>query len=137
MHSKILTVTSAKVNGSKKRAIIKFSGLWLNEIGFSSNNLVEVISEPEKIVFKVCGEGIEAYEKTLKAMLRKKSGLLQIQKSRSNKINVPAFDVKGRWIEALGFTIGSVVLLRYEFGIITSRLIDIDKLENLQRGAFS
>ena len=130
MNAKIMTVTNAKATGlNNRRPAIKFRGLWLNEIGFEKDNLVELQKEAGSLLFKVHSKGIETYGRLVKSLLKSKSDLIQIQQSRANQKDVPAFDVKGKWLENLGFKIGSVILVQYGTGIIKVRLIDLEKLE--------
>jgi hypothetical protein len=36
--------------------------------------------------------------------------------------------MKGLWLENFGFTIGSLIAVRYEYGFVQILLIDLDKL---------
>jgi hypothetical protein len=126
-----MRVTSATANNSGKRAVIKFSGLWLNNMGFETNDIIKVSSEPQNLLFELHSKDAAIYSTAAKSLLKKKSNLIQVQKVRRSKKDVPVFDVKGKWVESLGFTIGSAILIEYDFGIINVKLIGLDKFTNL------
>ena len=120
-----MKVSSARCTAHSKRAIIKISGLWLNEIGFESGNLIEVFTSSGKLVLKVCNEDG-------KSVLGKGSTFIQIRKLNTGGKVVPVFTVEGKWIENAGFAMGKIVLVQYEFGGMTIKVINEEALENLQ-----
>lgn len=129
MLTKIMTVTSAKTrNILKRRPKISFTGLWLKEIGFEYDNLVTVTHEDGNLVFKAHESGTKTYIKLVKGVLKNKSGLLQVCSRGLRDKQIPHFEIKGQWLEDLGFTIGSVIAVQYQQGIINVRLIDLDQV---------
>jgi len=129
MDTKIMTVTSAKTRcPGKLRPKIRISGLWLDTIGFEYDRLVTVTHESGSLVFKACGKGTDGYMNLVKGVLKNKSGLLQVRYAKANKKNVPSFEIKGHWLENLGFVIGSVIAVQFQSGINRIRLIDLDNL---------
>lgn len=129
MDTKIITVSRAKAKGSKMhRPKISFAGLWLNEIGFEANNLATLKYEHGSMEIKLQGSGIDTYSRVIKSVRASKIGLLQVREAIHNKKCTPHIEVKGFWLEQLGFQIGSVLLVQYEYGLIDIRLLDIDKL---------
>lgn len=130
MDTKIMTVTSAKTKcPGKLRPKLRISGFWLDSIGFEYDRLVTVTHESGSLVFKVYGKGTDTYMNLVKGVLKNKSGLLQVRHAKANKKKVPSFEVKGQWLENLGFRIGSVVAVQFQSDIIRVRLIDLDKLD--------
>lgn len=127
MTTKVMVVGSEK-GFSKRRPRIRLAGFWLNDIGFKYNNLATVEYEPGKIVIKLQGSGIDTYSQIVKEVLASKDGLLQVRLEWHNKKQTPHLEIKGLRLENFGFTIGSVIVLKIEYGVINIHLVDLDKL---------
>lgn len=127
METKVMVVGSEKSH-LKRRPRIRLAGFWLDEIGFKYNSLVTVEYEDGRIVMKVQGSGMDTYGELVKKVISTKAGLLQVRLEWHNKKKTPHLEVKGFWLEQFGFKIGSVIVLRFEYGVITIRLVDLDKL---------
>lgn len=130
MDTRVLVVGSSKSNNSqKRRPRIRLSGFWLNEIGFEYDNLVSAEYGTGSIVLKLQGKGTETYSKVVKGLLKNKSGLLQVNHEFKNKKQTIHLDLKGFWMEDYGFKIGSVIVVKSEYGVINIRVLDLDKLD--------
>jgi hypothetical protein len=125
MNTRLLTVVKSKTKTKDKfRPRIRFSGKWLAEIGFNHGNLVSVNFDNGYLIFKAHDKGLESYGKLVKGILKNKMGLLQVSMEKQRE----HFEVKGLWLNNLGFTIGSVVAVQYEMNIIKAKLIDLSKV---------
>jgi hypothetical protein len=117
METRVFTVTHAKT-GHCLRPVIRFQGDWLDEIGFTSGQLVAGEYAFGKIILRLLGSGnCEGPE------IKASSGLFQVRREK----RYSQIDLKGIWLERFGFTIGSVIAARYEYGLIKLLLIDPDR----------
>ncbi|MGE5371932.1 MAG: hypothetical protein ACM3QZ_08105 [Solirubrobacterales bacterium] len=131
MNKRILAVGSEKVDSvrPKRKPRIRISGFWLNEYGFERDSLVIAEYDQERITFKLQGSGMEAYKAVVKQVRESDSlALLQVKAEMHNGKRTPHIEVKGPWLEDLGFSIGSWFVLRPEYGVFTLRLLDLDRL---------
>lgn len=129
MGTKIMVVGSCKGSDEHKRsARIRLSGFWLNNIGFESDTLVSCSKDNGMLVFEAHGVGIETYHKVVKNLLKSASQLIQVKNELHNKKCTPHLEVKGEWLSQYGFYIGQVIAVQYEYGRITVRVLDIEKL---------
>jgi hypothetical protein len=69
------------------------------------------------------------YKDLVKGAFKASSGLFQVRRETGNKKSFSQIDIKGFWLENIGFIIGSVFAVRYEFGFMKILLIDLEKLE--------
>ena len=127
MTTKVMVVGSAKDTRTHKPRI-RITGFWLDEIGFTCDSLATADYEPGQIIIKLQGSGIDTYSRVIKEVLASKGGLLQVRLEWHNKKKTPHLEIKGLWLENFGFTIGSVIILQIEYGVINIRLVDLDKL---------
>ena len=128
METRVLTVTHAKTKSvNRRRPVIKLGGNWLDEIGFSAGKLVTAEYERGRILLRL--QDSDNYKDLVKSALKASSGLFQVRLETNNKKQFPQIDLKGVWLENIGFTIGSVIAVRYEYGFIKILLIDLSKLE--------
>lgn len=129
MNTKIITVgkVKTKIEG-KFRPRLRFSGFWLDEIGFDYQTLVSVNFDNGYLIFKVQGKGLDGYGKIVKGILKNKMGLLQVSTEKRNGKSVPHFEVKGQWLDKYSFNIGSVVSVQYEMNLIKVKVIDLSKV---------
>jgi hypothetical protein len=128
MNTQVMAVGSAKANGGRRRPRIRLAGFWLESFGFTPDSLVSAVYSHGGIVLQLQGEGLDAYRKIVGQVRTSKSGLLQVKNELHNKKRTPHMEVKGFWLEEMGFTIGSILVVRSEYGLIRINLIDPGKL---------
>jgi hypothetical protein len=129
METKVNVVGSAKSNNEqKRRPRIRLAGFWLEEIGFTADCLATVEYAKGQIIIKRQGVGINTYNQVVKSIRTSKAKLLQVKAGLHNKKRTAHLEVKGFWLEELGFQIGSVIVVQYTYGLIKIRLLDLDKL---------
>jgi HSP20-like domain of unknown function (DUF1813). len=127
MDTKIMVVGSEK-SSRKRKPRIRLAGFWLDEIGFQYNSLAAFEFENNRIVIRLEGSGLDAYKRVVKQVLASRKVLVQVRLEWHGKKKNPHLEVKGFWLEQFGFKIGSVIVVQYEYGFITIRLLDVDKL---------
>ena len=127
MNTKILIVGSQK--GKTRRVPkIRLAGLWLNDIGFEPQSLASVQYEHKSITIELQGTGLDACKSLISQVRATNSGLLHITGQYDNEKTIPSIDVSGLRLETLGFKIGSTIVIRFEYGSITIKLLELDKL---------
>lgn len=126
METRVFVVTRAKA-AAKRRPVIRLQGNWLDEIGFTAGKLVAAEYAKGRIILRLQDSG--NYKDLVKSALKASSGLFQVRLETNNQKQFSQIDLKGFWLENIGFTIGSVFAARYEFGLIKILLIDLSKLE--------
>lgn len=127
MDTKIMVVGSVK-GSLRRRPRIRLSGFWLDEIGFNYNRLATADYESGQIIIKLQGSGADTYSQVVKGVLASKGGLLQVRLEWHGKQKEPHLEINGLWLEDFGFTIGSIMAVKLEYGLITIRLVDFEKL---------
>lgn len=128
METKIMTVGSAKTKVvNKRRPRIRLSGFWLNEIGFEGGKLAAAQYDHGSILIRA--HNSDNYRNLVRGAVKEKSGLFQVRQTTHNRKLTPHLELKGFRLELLGFAIGSVIAVRYEYGFIKITLIDLNKLE--------
>jgi len=127
MDTKIMVVGSEK-STQRRKPRIRLAGFWLDEIGFHYNSLAAFEFENNRIVIRLEGSGLDAYKRVIKQVLASRKTLVQVKLYQHGKKKNPHMEVKGIWLEQFGFKIGSVLVVQYEYGFITIRLMDLDKL---------
>lgn len=128
MDTKIMVVGSVKCSLKGRRPRIRLAGFWLNEFGFEYNSLASAEYEPGQIIIKLEGSGIDTYNRVVKKVLANKGGLLHVRLYQHGKQKDPHLDISGLWLKNFGFNIGSIMAVKLEYGLITIRLVDFDKL---------
>ncbi len=126
MGTRVLVVTSAKAT-RRRRPVIKLTGDWLDEIGFTYGKLVTAEYATGKITLRL--QDSNDYKSIVKGAFKASSGLFQVRRETHNKKQFSQIDLKGFWLESIGFIIGSVIAVRYEFGLIKILLVDLEKLD--------
>lgn len=130
MDVKIMKVGGAKLNlHGGRRPRIRITGFWLTDLGFELDSLVTAEFLDGCIEFKPQGKGTEVYIRLAKKARGNRSALLQVRNEIHNGKQTPHFEVCGLWLERLGFTIGSVIAIRYAYGYIRVKLLDPGKLD--------
>ena len=125
---RIMVVGSAKAGG-RRRPRIRVAGLWLEGVGFPADALVTVGYDKGSITMRSQGKGVEAYSRLVGQIRQGNSGLVQVRSLLHNKKRAPHLEVKGFWLERFGFSIGDVVAIRHEHGLIRVSLLDLSKIE--------
>lgn len=123
MDTKIIVVSSAKAGQlEKRRPRIRFTGDWLNTIGFTPGSLVRYRREHGLITFTLLASAANT------RIVHSSIDLLQIRQSKHNGKPTAHFEIKGFWMNDIGFTIGSVVAVQFEYGMIKAGILDIESL---------
>lgn len=130
METQVMLVGSAKTDNLQRRIPrIRLGGFWLGGIGFEPEMIATAEYEKGSIILKLQGSGIDTY-KSLAAQARiNQTLLLYVRQEFHNKKHTPYIEIRGAWLEKLGFTVKSVILVRTEYGLIRIKLIDPDKLD--------
>ena len=131
MDTKVMVVGSTKAsytNTERRRPRIRLAGFWLNEIGFEYEKMVTVEYQNGRINLKLQGSGIETYKNLVKEARKSGLDLIKVENQYHNKKLTPHLEIKGFRLNDLGFNIGSVILVRFEYGHIEIILLDISKL---------
>jgi hypothetical protein len=105
-------------------------GDWLNEIGFKFGKLAAAEYGQGQIILRLQDSG--NYKELVKGALKTSSGLFQVRRETSNGGKFSRLDIWGFRLPQFGFTIGSIVIARYEYGFIKLSLVDLDQLEQYQ-----
>lgn len=127
MEIKIMNVCGVKSKGLKRRPRIRLSGDWLEKIGFESGKLVVAKYEYGSIILQA--HDSDKYRNVVKGAFKAGAGLFQVHRGFHNKKWVSSITITGFRLEPLGFTIGSVIAVRSEYGFIKIMLINLDKLD--------
>ena len=127
MNTKILVVGSQKGKTSRVPKI-RLAGLWLNDIGFKPESFASVHYEHKSITIKLEGTGLDACKRLIRQARTTNSGLLHITRQYDNEKLIPNLEIRGLMLETLGFKIGSTIVIRFEYGSIIIKLLELDKL---------
>lgn len=125
MIKKVLAVSTSKgTEGKNPMPRIRIAGKWLVPLGFASNSFVSVSYRNEFIELQLEKSTIDF------TRIRSKTGFLKISRSCNKTCHglYPLITVRGYWLNDLGFTIGSVALVKCDVGKITIQLIKCDEL---------
>ena len=128
MDTKVMVVGSEKSKNIRRKPRIRIAGFWLNAIGFEPESLVTAQYESKSIILKVEGSGLDTYRNVVRYARVNKTGLLQVKEQSHNGKITPHLEIKGFWLEMLGFKIGSLIIVNYEYGSMNIRLLELDKL---------
>jgi hypothetical protein len=132
VETKVLTITKTSYDGARPRdcPALKLQGNWLNSIGFSYGKLAIAEYGQDSIILRLQDSG--DYRLLVKSSLKSSSGLFQVRRETNNKLEFPRLDIWGSRLERMGFTFDSVVMVRYEYGLIKLSLVDTGQLETYQ-----
>jgi hypothetical protein len=136
METRVLTVSDPKAyypraTAKPKRCpVVRLQGDWLNEIGFNWGKLATAEYGQGRIILRLQDSG--NYKELVKGAFKANSGLFQVRRTTNNKLEFPQIDIRGFRLEQSGFILGSVVIARYEYGLIRLLLVDLDRLEESQ-----
>ena len=128
METKVMSVGSAKTKVvNKRRPRIRLTGFWLNEIGFEGGKLAAAKYDHGTILLHA--HDSDNYRNLVRGAFKEKSGLFQVRQTTHNRKLTTHIEIMGFRLETLGFSIGNVIAVRYEYGFIKITLIDLNKLE--------
>ncbi|MCL6592144.1 MAG: hypothetical protein K6U80_19625 [Firmicutes bacterium] len=137
METKVLAVSDAKeyytgatAKKPKRCPVIRLQGDWLSGIGFTCGKLATAEYGQGRIILRL--QEPDNYKNLVKDALKTNSGLFQVQRETDNKKQFPRIDIRGFRLKQIGFIIGSVMIARYEYGVIKLSLVDLDLLEERQ-----
>jgi len=123
----LLTVSHCGYSaGSRPR--IFFRGSWLHEIGFIPGALVQVLPEPEGLVFNLFNENIKSYSDLFNSTKEKGGNLIHVCHTDDKQYKEPTFLSSGKYIYESGLSLGDRLIAKYDYGIIRVRKIDPCKL---------
>jgi hypothetical protein len=126
METKVMVVSRTKSRvGKKYRSAIRLSGLWLDAIGFDCGTLAKADYQNGSITLKASGKGLDTYNGLVREVMDNKAGLFQVCLQKSHGKSYPVINIVGFWVEELGFSIGSVFVVMYEYGVIHIKLLDL------------
>jgi len=129
MNTKLLTVTHVRKSGTAGiRPRITFSGDWLNDIGFVPGALLQVLPEPNGLVFHLCNDNVDRYSDLFQSTKEKGGNLLRVGLCTTDGKQGATFVTSGEYIYKGGLTIGDSIIATYEYGIIRVRKLDPYKL---------
>lgn len=94
-------------------------GDWLNDLGFTSDTLMTVASEPGCITFTAHDKAI-IYSEVVKYARQNKMQLVQV----STKDGSPLISVQGSCASHADFSIGEIFVVEYEHGSIKLQKLD-------------
>ena len=112
----------------KPRPRISFFGEWLYDIGFIPNALVQVLPEPDGMVFNLCNEGINNYSDLFHSTRHKGGNLIRVYLGDARDHEGPTFVTSGKYIYSGGLADGDALIAKYDCGVIRVRKIDPKKL---------
>jgi len=115
-------------NADNSRARILFCGRWLPAMGFIPGALVQVMPETDGLSFNLCNENIKSYSELFNSTMDKGGNLIHVSLPIRKGYKEPAFLTTGKYITDSGLSIGDLVIVKYDYGIIRVRKIDPNKL---------
>lgn len=119
MDAQLAIVSGIKTKEPKRhKPQIKLSGKWLEEIGFSPDKLVTANYENCSIVLQLEEEEVETENTMIKGLLRNSIVLLQVRQEIKGKMVTPHIEMKGFWLEDLGFRVGCEIIVSYKQNLI-------------------
>lgn len=120
----------SRSNSNKYRPIISISGDWLHDIGFTIDSLITIEYKENMLELLAHPKGMDTYTNIYKDVFENKKRLIQVGTDRralhglGKQAIRPTFDLSGRWLESFGFVIDSIVILRYQMGLIHLKVLD-------------
>jgi len=97
-------------------------GEWLADIGFASDTLITVASEPGCITFTAHNKAV-IYSEIVKYARKNKMQLVQV----STKESTPLITLTGNRITNAGFSLGDIFAAEYEYGSIKLQKFDPER----------
>ena len=128
MNTQLMVIGSAKAASDRRRPKIRLAGFWLERIGFTPDSLIAAEYDREQIPLRLQGEGLDTYKRIVRQLRANRSGLLQVRNELHNKKRTPHIEVKGFWLESLGFPIGGLIAIQSEYGLIRIRCVHLENL---------
>ena len=128
MKNTYLLSVSCTGGAARFRPRLVFSGDWLPKIGLVPGALVQVLPEPDGMVFNLYNENIGAYSGLFKSTQAAGGGLVRVYMGRGEKHNKPTFVTSGQYIYSGGLRHGDTLIVKYGYGVIRARKVDPKKL---------
>lgn len=128
MNTQLMVIGSAKAGDDRRRPRIRLSGFWLEDFGFKPDSLIAAEYDKEQITLKLQGEGLDTYKRIVRQLRADRLGLLQVKNELHNKKRTPHIEVKGFWLESMGFPIGGMIAVQSEYGLLRIRRVHLEKL---------
>jgi len=124
---------------TRLRPRLHFAGDWLNAIGFIPGALVQVLPEPNGMVFNLCNDNIGTYSDLFHATRNQGGGLVRVSVKNERDHKVTTFVTSGQYIYSGGLAMGDALVARYDPGTIRVRKLDPHQLgyENIRLTAVS
>jgi len=118
--TRLLTV-GCGTDRSRTMPRIRLSGDWLLPLGFDTGAQVVAEYEADSITFTLTSRMKNIYYYPVKqstGLCAKENNAVMPVYSRRDK---PHIEIKGDWLKKMGFTVGSVLVVRCEKGLIQIR----------------
>lgn len=128
-----LLLTVSKAGGAGKRPKICLIGSWLSEMGFEPDSLVMAMPEQDGMTFTLCNENIKKYSELVKSAKEQNGKLMQIILMSHKGKKFPTLVTTGSYITSKGLEIGDSLVVRYEYGFIKIRKIDLTRFGFTER----
>ena len=127
MDTQLLSVScTGGAAGSRPR--ISFHGDWLADMGFIPGALVQVLPEPDGMIFNLCNKNIGAYSDLFQSTQALGGGLVRVYMGNGETHKHPTFVTSGQYIYSGGLKKGDALIAQYDYGVIRVRKIDPKKL---------
>jgi hypothetical protein len=116
------TLSVTNIGKGSRRPAISFLADWLPNMGFISGALVKVLPAPDgEMVFSLCNENIRCYSELYTTTQESGGKLIQAYRTIVRQKESPALAISGQILYDAGFSIGDILIARYEYGLIRVR----------------
>jgi hypothetical protein len=123
MDTKIIVVGSAKAGTlERRRPRIRFTGEWLKPLGFTPDSFVRFSRDQGVVTFTLIASPVKT------RIVHSSIDLLQVKQTKHNGKFTSHFEIKGFWMNEIGFTIGSIIAVQFEYGMIKAMTVDIESI---------
>ena len=119
-HTRKLTVGYGGSRRSRIFPRIRLSGFWLEEFGFKAGEQLVAEYDVGSITFALRSpytDGMYYYPVT-QVVREGNSATVPVQGYYRNNVEIPHIELKGCWLEKMGFTVGSDLFVRCDKGAI-------------------
>jgi hypothetical protein len=118
-----LLSVSRSSSADNTRPRINFQGDWLLEMGLTLGALVQVLPEPNGMVFNLCNENISSYSELMNSTREQGGSLIRVCFADKKTYKELTFQTSGKHIYSGGLKIGDALIAQYDYGIIRVRKI--------------
>ena len=130
MNFRFIKIAYEKLSETKQKPKIVLQGEWVRKAGFEMDSLVLAEFRKGIAVFKIPDK--DGGETTLLHQIKQKEiQLLKVGSTLSKGKTRPSIQAGYSLLAELGFSIGSLVIVMVEYGIIQVKVLDVDMLESL------